>query len=119
MPLWISAAFGFAKANFQIILIAAAVIAATTFGYKLMSALEDRGRLEIIAENLKTQLKDKQESIQYLETIVGLNNEIIKSRDQKIEELNEKSEDTTKNLGTDSGDQAPESLKELIKRLSQ
>lgn len=101
--------------NFKLIsyVIIASILALA--GWKLYSVIESNGKYKIIIEQQEEEIKIKNNQIDNLRDIMKLTSDIINERDQELNSLTKKN--NTNNLGPDSSDSAPLSLKNYFKRL--
>ena len=112
-----TAIFGWASTNVKWIVIGMLVVALSSASYKMYREIQQNAAYSIQLSVLKDALKDQQKVIRELEMDARLVQDILSSRDVKIDNLNKELHNLTNNLGPDQGDQAPESIKELIRRL--
>lgn len=85
--------------------------------YTLYGTITDNARLNAIVIQQEAALKNQQKTIELQKQTEQIKNDIILERDKNIDELNTRLQDIASDLGKDSTDQAPESIKELFRRL--
>ncbi|PCJ96743.1 MAG: hypothetical protein COA52_00620 [Hyphomicrobiales bacterium] len=95
---------------------AIALFIAVTF-LKFISLIEENAKKDFVLETQKISLEEKDKAITILKDTIQLNDDILTKRDGEIKLLEEELFDVTNNLGTDSTDEAAESLKEIFRRL--
>lgn len=107
----------FIRTYSKIFIIGSAVVVGSIFLYKLYDIVQTNGELRSILSVQEETIKNKNEQIDTLEKTIKLNEDIIEEKEKDIETLSNALENITKDLGDDSNDAAPDSIKELFRRL--
>lgn len=94
-----------------------ASIATLLVFWKLYAIVVENGIKDGIIATQKATIQSQNETINNMEIVIHLNNVIIKERDSRLQELETLMDGVTTNLGTGSEDLAPESLRELLRRI--
>ena len=110
-------ALGFVVGNAKLFIYGAILVSVLTVGWKFVSVIQENAVKDAAIEIQRVSLEEKDKAIQSLEDLIKLNEEILEERDIELEDLANQLEGLTENLGDDSEDQAPESIKELFRRL--
>lgn len=108
---------GFLKNNLVPLLIAAGVLLLVFVGYKGYKIVEENAKAQLTIETQQETIKNKNEQIIRLNKDIVLREEVISNRDVQLQILNGELANITNELGNDANDNAPESLKELFRRL--
>jgi uncharacterized membrane protein YhiD involved in acid resistance len=84
----------------------------------LFSTIKENGEKDSIIESQSVIIETQRQTIVRTELINNLKDQHIAIRDQELKVLEETLENVTVDLGEDSKDQAPKSIKELFRRLN-
>lgn len=107
----------FNSKTIQYIVIGGAIFLASLFIYKFYGVIKENGENRIIIENLEQNVERQKQALQKMELIIKLNEQSLILRDKQVEKLEKELENATVDLGEDSTDAAPDSIKELFRRL--
>lgn len=89
------------------------------FTWDIVKTYQEKEKLEIKVSQLNSVIRDKNSRIVFLEKDIQNREKLLSEANKKRIELERKMNETLENLPDDSKDQAPESIKELIRRLSE
>jgi hypothetical protein len=89
-----------------------------SLGAKIYYYVKENAAKDAIIQTLTSANETQKLAISQLELNVALTNKVIKLRDEQLEQLNDQLGHVTDDLGPSENDQAADSLKELIRRLS-
>jgi uncharacterized phage infection (PIP) family protein YhgE len=95
--------------------IAILIICGLSFG--LYKSVKSNGALQVQITQVEDANKLLKENSEKLKKTINLMDQTIQDRDKQVTSLENKYNNITDNLGKDSDDQAPESTKELFRRL--
>lgn len=91
---------------------------AVLFVWKIYGVILDNGKKDIIIQSQTEQIKTLKDSIKLRNDLDKLKDDAINQRDEEIAKLENQLDSVTVDLPQDSADQAPESIKEVFRRLS-
>ena len=102
-------------------LIFSAVAVAAIFGgaWAILDAFEDRERLQAEVIRLEDNLAEEAQKREIVEAQIELIEQVQQQRQVEMDKLLARLENITVDLGSDSDELAPESLRELLRRLQQ
>lgn len=112
-----TAALTWFSSNIKWVVIGLGIIALSGMGYKLYNTIKENGSYQVQLDVLNKSLQNQQKIVKELEMDARLVQDTIATRDNKIEELDKQLYNLTNDLGPTASDAAPESIKELIRRL--
>lgn len=98
---------------------AIALVASTLlyFAWDVVDTYQERARLEQQVSQLSKVITDKNERISFLERDIQRRERILKEANERELELEREMREILENLPEDAKEEAPESIKELIKKL--
>lgn len=105
-------------ANIKWLIIGLITLAAAYFMYDYISMSKEISSLTTQVEIQQKTIESKNKEIKIMENLNETAEAAIHNRDLKIKELNDKFDGLTADLGPDIDKDAPESLKELFRRLN-
>lgn len=103
--------------NMKWVAIIVVVLAAGLGLYKYNRLVSDNALLKYENVQLARSIKEKDATITFERNLRVKIDEAIQEQNQKLDQLSNRFENITVDLGPDSGDQAPDSLKELLRRI--
>ncbi len=85
--------------------------------YKGYTIIQQNGEYKSVIAVQEVTIKNKDNFISKLQTDIILRENINTAREAQLEMLRNEVDNLTNNLGDDANDQAPKSLKEVLRRL--
>jgi len=107
----------FFKNNSKAILYLVIVLVVAAMLWKGYSIVTENAQSAVIIQTQQEALKNKDEQIKMLKDQIAIQQKFIGLRDQQINELNERLDGITMDLGPDVTDEAAPSIKEYFRRL--
>lgn len=118
MPTWILTAFGFVAQNVNLFAYGAAAVAIGILAFNLYNGIREGAVKDILLKQQVQTIKDKEAFIKFQQGQLALQEEFYKDLESKNLVLETQyNRIVIDTLGADVTDQAPPSLKELIRQL--
>jgi cell division protein FtsL len=103
--------------NINLVIYALIFVICSYGAYTIYNLISDSAKKDAVIEQQQQALENNKQVIDSMTNAAKIKDALIADRDKQLEELDSKLENLTNNLGTDSGDAAAPSLKELFRRL--
>lgn len=118
LPVWLLGAGSFLGKQWKLLAIGAAALVAVFFILQYRNEVRENAVLRANEAQYKQTILDKDREIGLLNRIAELSESVLvdQARDERLRQ--EALADLSRPLGSDENEQAPESLKELLRRLT-
>lgn len=113
----LSLAFSWGKSNFKWVAIALLAIVLAFGGWRYTKLVKDYANSQQIIELQKQAIADKEKALQNERELAKLQVQALEEQAIELAKLQAQLENITDNLGNDAGDLAPESIREILRRL--
>lgn len=113
----LTSGFAWGKDNFKWIAIALLAIVIAFGAWRYTKLVENYAQAQYTIEQQEQIIKDKEKALQLERDINTIAISALEQQAKEMAELESQLKDITNNLGDDAGNLAPDSIRELLKRL--